>query len=499
MSLTWKSYVSLITVFIALGFVIRPVKLKLPRLFKWLPEYIEIDCATAPFLATLFLLATTCLSDNDIVLGIVGVEGGLRPYAIIILFFSLAYICVSLDYTGIFEYIAFRAVKGGSTPTKLFFIFYSLATAMTIITSNDIVVLTLTPLVCYACRSLKIDPVPHLMAQFIAANSWSTLLYIGNPTNIIVCQAFNISFLQYSAWMTIPTIFGSLVGLAMTWLVCKPSRALPWDEKVDISAEIEAPLPPADEALSHRIRDKFGAIFGSVVLLSCLVFLLVSSVFSIPVWLATLPFALLMFIRDLVYDLYSARNERKKISQSRSDSEEPLTRQSAHQPALLEILRRLPWKVAPFVFCTFILAQNLQSVGWVALCGRLFHNISSLGSFAAIFLIGLISIIAIALCNNQPITILLTQILLFSTAQERSAGELSNASLATLLSVVSASNYGALLTLNGALAGLMWIKILSDNGVHMTYRKFSLLGTQIAGPSFLVFLLVLWAEVAIIG
>jgi hypothetical protein len=46
--------------------------------------------------------------------------------------------------------------------------------------------------------------------QFFAANILGMVLYVGNPTNIIVAEANRLSFLGYSAWMALP---GCAAGL----------------------------------------------------------------------------------------------------------------------------------------------------------------------------------------------------------------------------------------------------------------------------------------------
>ena len=54
--------------------------------------------------------------------------------------------------------------------------------------------------------STSLDPVPYLVAEYVAANICSTLLYIGNPTNIIVAQAYQMTFLGYMKWSVLPTV-----------------------------------------------------------------------------------------------------------------------------------------------------------------------------------------------------------------------------------------------------------------------------------------------------
>lgn len=120
--------------------------------------------------------------------GIVGNEL-VRPYAILLLFFSFAYIGVSLDLSGFIAYAAAAVTRraGGVVTSKrsLFLRVFLLSSVVTVATSNDVVVLTLTPFVCALTLLMRIDAEPFLYAAYFAANSLSALLLIGNPTNIM--------------------------------------------------------------------------------------------------------------------------------------------------------------------------------------------------------------------------------------------------------------------------------------------------------------------------
>ena len=54
------------------------------------------------------------------------------------------------------------------------------------LTSNDVVILTLTPVIYHFSRATGIDPAPLLFLEFFTANVWSMALLIGermlNPT-----------------------------------------------------------------------------------------------------------------------------------------------------------------------------------------------------------------------------------------------------------------------------------------------------------------------------
>jgi Na+/H+ antiporter NhaD/arsenite permease-like protein len=586
--LTWKSYVSLAVFLVTLIFVIQPLEFPLPvrlRGSRW-ALLATLDCATAPLLATLFLLAAHCTDGRDIRLGIVGTPDGLQPYTIIILFFALAYLCISLDVTGILHHIAYKAVRATSTMLGMFRIAYGLAACLTVVTSNDIVVLTLTPLITYMAAACRVDPIPHLMAQFQAANSWSTLLYIGNPTNIILCQAFGITFMQYSAWMSLPSVFSNVVAFAVISLIfhpsnswgpggfCDPDSHLPPDTEnpkaaesppahspshtdspttadngrqirmpdashapgventsVDLSAIDVQPSPvhsmrgdsctsvasnrDRDHNEAYHTYDKCAAIFTGVVLVACIVTLLLTSVTPIPVWAATLPFAAVVCARDARHDLHEFRLTRRdwrapRLSKKDSsiklvpDSPQEDVPHQAHPPEAKYIIpgvcARLPWKVVPFVLCTFILVETLQSTGWVAIAGNFVFRIGRLSLLPALMATGFLAIITIAACNNQPMTILIAKILLHAVGKAgRGPKNLASSDLAVVFTCVVASNLGALLTLNGALAGLMWMKILKDRNILLSIGRFMGIGSIVVVPAFVTAMIVLWIEVQVVS
>ncbi len=101
---------------------------------------------------------------HTIWIGIAG-EGTVAPYSILILFNALAYVCISVDQTGVFAWIAIKiARKAGSSGPRLFLYFYATASVMAIVTSNDVTILTLTPIIYYTCICTDQPPLPFLIA-----------------------------------------------------------------------------------------------------------------------------------------------------------------------------------------------------------------------------------------------------------------------------------------------------------------------------------------------
>nr|KAJ3410336.1 hypothetical protein HK105_002953 [Polyrhizophydium stewartii] len=414
-----------LAVFMAvIGAVVRPIK------GRWTTAHVLLDVTTAPVLGVLLLWATTCITTQQVVDGIAGSDPEFKPYAIVILVFALAYISISLDLTGVLTASAvWAARKSGRSGVRLFAYFYALASIVTVVASNDVVVLTLTPIICYFAAALKIDPMPFLIAEFHAANTWSSVLLIGNPTNLIVGQKYGLGFLEYSAWMVLPGLLSSAASVAMLYALFR--RRIP--------ATI-AP-PPAGLRPQDAIRDKWGAVVGGVVLLLCLVTLAVTSLWHVPVWIATLPFSVVLLVRDVARDAIRrqprrvARHAAEELqivvvrpqatgtssdgsggepgnaisdgaipiedssemlsggagSSGSADGDKPMEggTDSAKDlllgaefspprsamlravyerfPTAFEGVARMPWKIGPFVFAMFIMVEGLKHVGWVDL------------------------------------------------------------------------------------------------------------------------------------
>ncbi|KAG0047583.1 hypothetical protein BGZ83_007389 [Gryganskiella cystojenkinii] len=257
-------------------------------------HHFTLGIASAPVLGVLFLLATGSLNVESIQDGIVGAPGtGVEPYAVMILFFSLAYICISLDMTGVFQFAAFWISKrgGGGQGQRVFLSFFLLSTLMSGLAGNDVVVLTMTPFLVYYSHAVElVTPIAFLMAEIQTANIGSMALYIGNLTNVVACQAYKISFLEYSAWMLLPCLASVASCYVMLRINFRHEKYIPKQLKI----------PDIDPR--SCLVDPFGAVFGLSVLALSLICLIGTSFAHVSVWIVTGPFALLTLFRDVCYD-----------------------------------------------------------------------------------------------------------------------------------------------------------------------------------------------------
>lgn len=354
-----------------------------------------------------------------------------NPIKILVLFISMTVLSIFLDELGFFRYLANLTLKyAGGSQLKLFTVLYATVSVLTAFTSNDIIILTFTPFICYFAKNAKIDPVPYLVGEFIAANTMSMLFVIGNPTNIYIATAYSISFVEYFKVMAIPTITSAIVAYGVLILLFRKRLAK--------TAEAET------EAV--KIEDKALLIIGIVHLSVCTVLLAVCSYINVEMWIISFGFALSLFIISFIVCLV----KRKRPTE------------------LFNTVKRLPWQLIPFVLSMFIMILSLTENGITSAIGDLFGNSN------IIFKYGSASFLAANVINNIPMSVFFCPIM--SGLQ---GAELLQAVYATIVG----SNIGAYLTPIGALAGIMWTTLLKDHDVKFGYLDFTKYGAAVSVPT----------------
>ena len=163
------------------------------------------------------------------------------------------------------------------------------------------------------------------------------------------------------------------------------------------------------------------------------------------------------------------------------------------EPGFIAGFVQLPWEVVPFVLGMFILVEGLAQMGWLDLLGKGLGYLVNLHLALALAVMGTVSIVLANIMNNQPMTILMTRVMMSQGFLEAVASVKHQQ--AASFAVVVGSNLGANFTLIGALAGIMWVSILERQGAEgVSYIRF----LQLMSPSGLcctiVALVILYAE-----
>ncbi len=372
--------------------------------------------------------------------------GDVNPIKILLLFFSMTMMSVYLDEIGFFRLLAHKVLaRAGGKQTVLFFLLYALVSILTVFTSNDIIVLTFTPFICHFAKSARIDPIPYLVSEFVAANTWSMALIIGNPTNIYLMTGTGVSFLDYTARMLLPTAMAGLASLGVLYLLFRKKLKAPLDPE-------ESPAPRVDLPTE---------IVGLCHLGGCIVLLSIASFIDLPMWLITC-----LFFGSLVLFTMAIGFFRRRA------------------PYLIaRCFVRAPWDLAPFVLSMFVLVLSLDKYGITATIGSFLSRPDTLGGTVASF--GVSSFLASNVVNNIPMSVL------YSSLLQGTAMSGTTLTAARLAAVVG-SNLGAFFTPTGALAGIMWTGQLHEHGVPFSFARFVKYGTLLALPALAAALAGLW-------
>ena len=103
-----------------------------------------------------------------------------------------------------------------------------------------------------------------------------------------------------------------------------------------------------------------------------------------------------------------------------------------------------------------------------------------------------LSALACNILNNQPMTILFARVL------QHKAFDVSPLVLkSSTFGLILGSNFGANFTVIGALAGIMWIQILHDKNIPVSYFQFAKIGFVVMPSVIFVASSVLAIELAI--
>jgi Na+/H+ antiporter NhaD/arsenite permease-like protein len=100
--------------------------------------------------------------------------------------------------SGMFEYIAVRSAKAvHGDPWKIMVAFVIITALLSSILDNVTTVLLVGPMTIAIARMLDVDPVPFLLTQILASNIGGTATLIGDPPNIMIGSAANLSFMDF--------------------------------------------------------------------------------------------------------------------------------------------------------------------------------------------------------------------------------------------------------------------------------------------------------------
>ena len=123
--------------------------------------------------------------------------------------------------SGLFEYLAVKSAKiAKGDPWRIMIAFMIITAVLSAFLDNVTTVLLIGPMTFSICQKLDLNPVPYLMTQIISSNVGGTATLIGDPPNIMLGSAADISFLQfvmYDGPIVVITMVATILGFKILY------------------------------------------------------------------------------------------------------------------------------------------------------------------------------------------------------------------------------------------------------------------------------------------
>ena len=125
------------------------------------------------------------------------------------------------ERSGMFQYVAvWGAKKVHANPRGLLVVLAVVTAVFSAFLDNVTTVLLIAPVTFQITRKLKINPYPYLILEIFASNIGGTATLIGDPPNILIGSALNLSFTDFLNELTpvvTVTMLVLILGFDMIW------------------------------------------------------------------------------------------------------------------------------------------------------------------------------------------------------------------------------------------------------------------------------------------
>lgn len=357
-------------------------------------------------------------------------------------FIAVIIISLLLDESGFFEWCALHVARCGSGRGRLLFTYIVLLGAcVAALFANDGAALILTPIVIAMLLALgfsKGATLAFVMAAGFIADTASLPLIVSNLVNIVSADFFKLGFNDYATVMVPVDIAAIITTLIVLHLFFRK----------DIPAiyEVSRLKLPAE-----AIKDRATFKAGWLVLLLLLVGFFLLEPMGIPVSAIAALGALILFI---VAKRGQAINTGK-------------------------VLRGAPWQIVIFSLGMYLVVYGLKNAGLTQHLTDLLNLFASHGLWAATLGTGLVTALLSSVMNNMPTVLIGALSIDASTAQ----GVIKEA---MIYANVIGCDLGPKITPIGSLATLLWLHVLDQKNINISWGYYFRVGVVMTLPVLLV-------------
>ena len=339
------------------------------------------------------------------------------------------------ERTGVFEYLAIKSAQWGKARPGRILILLSVVTAfLSAFLDNVTTVILMVPVTFLIADALESSPMPFLLTQVMASNVGGAATLIGDPPNILIGSAADLSFLDFVFALTPVVLLTLPAVLGVLYLMFR--------KDLSHSKDAEETIGAMDAAAS--IRDPILLRKSLIVLgLVIVAFFLHGALHLEAATIALFGAAALM--------LYA-----------RSDVE--------------GVLREVEWPTLLFFVGLFVLVGGLEATGFVGSIASALTNIASGTSALTAIVVIWGSGIASGVVDNIPFTATMIPVI-----QDLANAEgLSEEEVRPLWwSLALGADFGGNLTLIGASANVVVAGMSERAGQKISFIKFMIYGIPV--------------------
>lgn len=363
-------------------------------------------------------------------------------WEVIFILVSMMIIVSITQKTGIFQWVAIKLAKSvNANPVSIMIGMFLLTALMSSFLDNVTTVLILVPITILIAVELGLDPVPFILLQAIGSNIGGTATLIGDPPNILIGLAANLSFLDFIVNLSpLILLMLALVSLVIFGVFSKRFR---------VTNERKARIMDMDE--EKAIVDLGFAVRSLIILGLVILGFLLHTWIEIPLFAIAMAGAGIMLLFE-------------------------------NQEHVHEALKAVEWETIFFFVGLFIMVGGLVELGVIKLLSEKVLEITRGNLILTGNIILWVSGLFSGVVDNIPYVATMIPLVkgIQSSLSDPAAGE----SLWWALSLGSC--LGGNLTLVGASANVVSAGIATRNGFPISFARFTKYGLGIGVLTLLV-------------